>query len=146
MTESNQYQRILVAVDGSEASEKALIKGIELSKKYHSELFIAHIIDTRSFQTLSSYDAETEKIANAMADQTLTEYAIQATKEGLANVTTILGHGIPKKVLAYNLIKEHQIDLVLLGSTNLKIFEKLFLGSISNYLAKHAPCEVVTIE
>lgn len=144
--EGNQYKRILVAVDGTEASEKALHQGIEFAKKFHSELFIAHIIDTRAFQTLSSYDEETEKIASSMANQTLTEYAIEASKAGVPNVTTILRYGIPKKILASNLVEEHQIDLVLLGSSNLKLFEKLFLGSLSNYLNKHAPCDVVTID
>ncbi|MGX7030385.1 universal stress protein [Vagococcus zengguangii] len=144
--DGNQYKRILVAVDGTESSEKALKQGVDLAKKYHSELFIAHIIDTRAFQTLSSYDEETAQIASSMANQTLAEYAIEASKAGVQHVTTILRYGIPKKVLAYDLIAEHHIDLLLLGSSNLKTFEKLFLGSLSNYLAKHATCDVVTID
>ncbi|MGX6962338.1 universal stress protein [Vagococcus xieshaowenii] len=144
--DGNQYKRILVAVDGTDSAEKALKQGIDMAKKFNAELFIAHIIDTRAFQSISSYDEETEQIASAMANQTLSEYAIQASKAGVSQVTTILRYGIPKKVLAYNLIEEHHIDLVLLGSTNSKMFEKMFLGSLSNYLTKHATCDVVTID
>ena len=44
----------MVAVDGSSAAEKALKKAIHVTRVNSAHLIIAHIIDTRAFQSLTS--------------------------------------------------------------------------------------------
>ena len=49
-----QYQRIMVAVDGSSESELAFKKAVNVAQRNDSELVLAHVIDTRAFQTGSA--------------------------------------------------------------------------------------------
>jgi nucleotide-binding universal stress UspA family protein len=49
------YKNILVAVDGSEASENAFDKAVAIAKSNKSQLVIVHAIDSRSFSMLGGH-------------------------------------------------------------------------------------------
>ena len=49
-----QYKTILVAVDGSSEAELAFKKAVSVAQRNQAKLIIAHVIDTRAFQTVSS--------------------------------------------------------------------------------------------
>ena len=44
---SQQYERIMVAIDGSYESELAFIKGVHVAKRNNAQLLLVHVIDTR---------------------------------------------------------------------------------------------------
>lgn len=52
-----QYSNILVAVDGSYEAELAFRKAVEVAKRNGAHLFLIHVIDTRAFQNVSSFDS-----------------------------------------------------------------------------------------
>ena len=55
---SQKYENIMVAVDGSHEAELAFEKGVKVSLRNGSKLTIAHVIDTRALQSVSTFDAE----------------------------------------------------------------------------------------
>lgn len=140
-----KYYSVLVAVDGSDASEQALDKGIQLVKQNDSRLIIAHVIDTRAFQTISSYDEEMANQAIKMAQQTLEEYEAYALKKGVEHLEIVIKYGSPKKIIAYQLPVIYDVDLILLGATGLNVVERLLIGSVSHYIIRHAPCDVLIV-
>ena len=52
-----EYRRILVAIDGSKEAEKAFRKAVEVAKRNNAALILAHVIDTRAYQSFSTFDA-----------------------------------------------------------------------------------------
>ena len=54
-----QYRRILVPVDGSEEAELAFKKAVAVAKRNgeDTELHLLHVVDTRAFQNISSFDS-----------------------------------------------------------------------------------------
>jgi nucleotide-binding universal stress UspA family protein len=65
----------------------------------------------------------------------------RANAEGVP-VFTILKEGkIVEEIL--RIIKEKQIDLVVMGSKGQSMIKKLFLGSVSSGVAKEADCPVL---
>ena len=52
-----QYNNILVAIDGSYEAEMAFHKAIEVAKRNQATLHVLHVIDTRAFQDVSSFDS-----------------------------------------------------------------------------------------
>lgn len=52
-----QYQRIQVAVDGSKEADVAFSKAVEVAKRNGATLEILHVVDTRAFQDVSSFDS-----------------------------------------------------------------------------------------
>jgi len=142
------YQNILVAIDGSIEAEQAFRKAVLFAKKNKSQLFIAHISDNRNlriFPNIEHPDQDNDFINQAynLAETTLDTYKKWAEKQGLTEVQTILRVGSPKVEIAKNLPNEFNIDLILLGATGLNAVERLLMGSVSEYVTRNAPCDVL---
>ena len=43
----HEYEKILVPIDGSKEAKLAFDKAIEVAKRNHAKLVLAHVIDTR---------------------------------------------------------------------------------------------------
>ncbi|MDR1012732.1 MAG: universal stress protein [Lactobacillales bacterium] len=140
-----EYKNILVAVDGSKEAEKALNKAIDTSKQNQAKLIITHIIDTRTFQAVSSFDGILAEQATKMAEETLKKYEEQAKQKGCNKIKTILEYGSPKSIIAKQIPSEQTIDLIMLGATGLNAIERLFIGSVSEYVIRHAPCDALIV-
>lgn len=140
-----QYQNILVAVDGSDESEKAFKKAVNVAKRNDANLVLAHIIDTRAFQSISSFDDELANQATTMAKQTLAELTTFAKNLGVEKITQVVKYGAPKTILAKDLPSEYQIDLIMVGPTGLNAVERLLIGSVSEYIIRHAHCDVLVV-
>ena len=50
------YQNVMVAVDGSKTSEVAFKKAVDIVKRNNGKLYITHIVDTRTLQVFPQYD------------------------------------------------------------------------------------------
>ena len=59
-----QYERILVPVDGSKEAELAFQKAVAVAMRNGegTELRLVHVVDTRAFQNISSFDISTRNI------------------------------------------------------------------------------------
>ncbi|WP_368251607.1 universal stress protein [Enterococcus sp. 2201sp1_2201st1_B8_2201SCRN_220225] len=140
-----QYKTILVAVDGSSEAELAFKKAVNVAKRNQGKLIIAHVIDTRAFQTVSSFDGMLAEQATEMAKQTLQDYVDYAKKEECHDVTTVIEYGTPKPIIAKQIPQEHDVDLIMLGATGLNAVERLFIGSVSEYVIRNATCDVLVV-
>ncbi|WP_028274149.1 universal stress protein [Atopococcus tabaci] len=140
-----EYQRILVAIDGSREAERAFKKAVEVAKRNNATLIIAHVIDTRSYQSFSTFDGSIADNAKTEARNTLNEYKEYAAKEGLAETVTVLEFGSPKVMVAKQIPDAQNVDLIILGATGLNAVERLFIGSVSEYVIRHARCDVLIV-
>lgn len=140
-----EYKKILVAVDGSDEAELAFQKAVSVTKRNNGELLLAHVIDTRAFQTVTSFDGVLADQATQLAKQTLSDYQEFAKKNGVEKVSFVLEYGSPKVVLAKELPKSANVDLIMLGATGLNAVERLLVGSVSEYVIRNAPCDVLIV-
>lgn len=140
-----EYKKIMVAVDGSKEAELAFKKAINVARRNNSELLLAHVIDTRAFQTISSLDGLMMEQASEMAKQTLADYQKIANDSGVSKVKAIIEYGSPKSVIAKELPDTEKVDLIMLGATGLNAVERLFIGSVSEYVIRHAVCDVLVV-
>lgn len=140
-----QYERIMVAVDGSKEAELAFKKAVNVAKRNEAELVLVHVIDTRAFQTVATFDSVLAEQATELANKSLSDYTQFAHEQGLTSVESIVEYGSPKTIIAKQLPKEHKIDLILLGATGLNAVERLFIGSVSEYVIRNASCDVLIV-
>ncbi|MGY3765825.1 universal stress protein [Vagococcus vulneris] len=141
----NEYKKILVAVDGSNEAEFAFKKAAQVAKRNNAELIIAHIIDIRAFESVSSFDESLAEEAANIAKETLDSYINYAKEIGVNQAEYIIEYGSPKILIAKELQQEHDIDLILLGATGLNTVERILIGSVSSYVARHAHCDVLIV-
>ena len=48
-------------------------------------------------------------------------------------------------MLGQTLPKEEEISLIVLGATGLSYIERIFIGSVADYIIKNAPCDVLVV-
>ncbi|MDF0480608.1 universal stress protein [Vagococcus sp. PNs007] len=140
-----QYETILVAVDGSDEAELAFKKAVNVAKRNNAKLILAHIIDTRAFQTISSFDEDLAQQATDMAKKTLDELVGYANLQGLETIEPIVEYGTPKTLISRQLPDDYNVDLIMIGATGLNAVERLLIGSVSEYVIRHAHCDVLVV-
>ncbi|MGT2799150.1 universal stress protein [Streptococcus marmotae] len=143
MTQS--YQVILVAVDGSTEAELALHKAIHVAKRNQARLIIAHVIDTRALHNIAAFDAAIYETLEQEAQTLLKDYQEQALQAGLSEVQIVIEFGNPKTLLAHDIPEETGADLMLLGATGLNTFERLLIGSSSEYILRHTTIDLLIV-
>ncbi|HFI0747121.1 TPA: universal stress protein [Streptococcus suis] len=142
---SQTYQSILVAVDGSTNAEVALQKAIQVAKRYQAKLTIAHVIDTRALHNVVAFDASIYESLEKEAETLLGNYKKWATDAGLTDIATIVEFGNPKTLLSTDIPQEAGADLMLLGATGLNTFERLLIGSSSEYIMRHTDIDILIV-
>ncbi|MFH0384930.1 universal stress protein [Streptococcus sp. A11] len=142
---SQTYQSILVAVDGSTNAEVALQKAIQVAKRNQAKLTIAHVIDTRALYNVVAFDASIYESLEKEAETLLGNYKKWATDAGLTDIATIVEFGNPKTLLSTDIPQEAGADLMLLGATGLNTFERLLIGSSSEYIMRHTDIDILIV-
>jgi nucleotide-binding universal stress UspA family protein len=140
-----KYDHILVAIDGSKESEWALEKSIEIAKRNNAKLLLAHVIDTRSFMLIDSYDPDIAERANKLAVDMLEKYQDQAMDAGVAHVQYEIEYGSPKVKIPKEIAKKHGIDLIVCGATGMNAVERFLIGSVSEHITRYSPCDVLIV-
>lgn len=47
--------------------------------------------------------------------------------------------------IAKEIAKEQNVDLILCGATGLNAVERFIIGSVSEYIIRYAPCDVLVV-
>ena len=136
---------IVVGVDGSEGSIRALRFALEEAGVRGAELRVVHawhippaIYGSGWVPTGVDLD-EYRKLAEASLARSLADAG--ADDAGLA-VTPVLREGEPVDVLC---AEAAHADLLVVGSRGLGGFRGLLLGSVSQQVVHHSPCPVVVV-
>lgn len=146
------FKRILVAVDGSQSSFKALDKAIDLQKLMpEAEIYLLCVYKHHS---LFEASLSIGRPANMdIPDKVLSEYAkgvVNHAKElakehGATKVRGFVKAGKPSKVIV-KFGEDKEADLIVVGrkGTN-SDKDGMFLGSVSHRVASHAECPVLVV-
>lgn len=128
------FSKILVAVDGSKLSQKALRYAAELGQKYGGQLTLLNVAQTM----LPQVRAETVK---SVGERIVSEAESQV-KDVKVDKKVELGH--PAKMIL-DFAKKGNYDLIALGSRGLSPVSRVFLGSVSDHVARQSECTVLIV-
>ncbi|MFZ7176554.1 universal stress protein [Streptococcus hyovaginalis] len=142
---SYQYEKILVAIDGSAESELAFEKAVNVAKRNDAALLLTHVIDTRALQSVATFDATVYEKLEREAHDVLNELKEKARAAGIEKVTQVVEFGNPKSLLAIDIPDREGADLIMLGATGLNAFERLLVGSSSEYILRNAKIDILVV-
>lgn len=141
----DNYKKVLVGLDGSVESIEAFDKAIIAAKKSDAELLLANVIELRSFQALSIYDADGESDHEKGTKILLEEFAQEAHDAGIKKVSTLIEYGSPKVMMATKIPESQNVDLIIVGATGMSYLERIVVGSVASYIVSHAPCDTLIV-
>ena len=137
------FANILVAYDGSEHSQRALQKAIEIAQCSQARLQILFAYDRippylgePNLQHLIDRSVEKAQLTLEQAVQTL-------TATGLEFMTNILEGPAPEAILRAAQLEG--CDLIVMGSRGLGMVQGLLLGSVSYRVLHHAAIPVLIV-
>lgn len=132
------FKNILVPVDFSEHSEKAIQLAGELARGSAATVHLRHIVAPA---TINAGDVIADLSANVTKEATLKELEAVAVPEGL-KVTRGVAEGEPAAAII-RLAMELKADLIVLGTHGRTGLKRLLLGSVAEHVLRHAPCPVL---
>ena len=141
----HEYSKILVPVDGSNEARLAFEKAIEVAKRNRAQVLIAHIIDTRVLQTPTGFEGNFNEEIQRQTENLFQEYRQYAQEHDFNDIDFVLEYGSPKVYISKNIPKDYQINLIMMGATGLNAVERLFIGSVSEYVIRNASCDVLVV-
>ncbi|MFC5521953.1 universal stress protein [Polaromonas jejuensis] len=141
------YKRILLAYDGSNTGQKALLDCQDLAQWSQSKLFLIAVMPlTMGFIGMegAAYDLESEerekKKYQAVLDDGLHRLSLSGYK---ASGEVLLGESV-NEITRY--AQRVDADLIIVGHKHLDSWAaRWWRGSISGSLIEHAPCSVLVV-
>lgn len=143
------YKRLLVAVDGSPASNKALVAALQLARESRGQLRLIHAID--DMPAFSGMDAGTGSVdllgvLRSRGQHVLVEALAITESAGVAADTlltedfgTRLGDTVSAAAKSWN------ADLIVLGTHGRHGIGRLLIGSGAEQIIRMAPVAVLVV-
>ena len=145
------YQRILVATDGSELSEKAVASAIELAALMGAELVALRVVPRYPqsyFEGALSLDpqdiARVESQWNDEAQAAVDAIKATATTQGVvAQAITSQADLVAESVIAA--AKKYDCDLIVMASHGRRGIKRVLLGSETQHVLTHSHIPVLVL-
>jgi nucleotide-binding universal stress UspA family protein len=153
------FEKILVPLDGSEHSLKALTVAVQIAKKFGGKISLIHVYSlavtpnilpepttlTPPIPVMTPAEVSRTIEATRKAGLNVLAEGEQKVKAEGVEVETILkeGHTVQEII---NTAVEEKFDLIVIGARGISKIRELLLGSVTDGVIHHASCPVLVIK
>jgi nucleotide-binding universal stress UspA family protein len=139
-----QLKSVLIATDFSEASHKAFRHALAIARHYGAKLYVVHVVSSLGF-TIAGPDAINQAVETVRRDaRQLQDRLIQSgALAGLRHQVIVLQGDVSQEL--EKVIRQKQVDLVVIGTHGRRGLGKLLLGSVAEQIFRQAECLVLTV-
>jgi nucleotide-binding universal stress UspA family protein len=138
--------KILVAVDGSGNSFRALENTFFIAKNTGAQITAIHVIERIPTVYVESQKLLNDLLANYRKESAkiLDRCKEMAEKSGIKISTVIAEGDAASSITKY--AQQGEFDLIVIGSRGLGRLKGMMLGSISNKVLHHTKCSVMIVK
>ena len=140
-------KKILVPVDGSENSMKALEKACEVGILQNSEILILAVVNSQRdnpYIVDQDYTSELSK-ENILRGQEILEEAKKKFSDYKGVVKTLLRNGDVAETII-DIAEDEGYNLIIMGRRGTNISSRSLLGSVSNKVLNYANTSVLVVK
>jgi nucleotide-binding universal stress UspA family protein len=146
------FKSLLVAVDGSEHSMRAVDTAADLAKDHDARLLILNVYKAVTLME-STHSLVRTRQSLAPSDDALHDFAQEVVKEaeqraiqrGARRVESYIKRGQPARSIV-DFAKEQGVDAIVLGSRGWGDIGALLMGSVSHKVSSLAECTCITVK
>jgi nucleotide-binding universal stress UspA family protein len=138
------FQKILVAIDGSPNSEKALATAVDMAVQFKADLLAVGVAELP--EVVAMID-EVDSIRQNADDyfKQIGEAAVEYAKSRGVALRSLVVHGHAAAEIL-RLAENEQADLVVLGRQGHSRIARFFLGSTTDRVSEHCRCAVMIVK
>jgi nucleotide-binding universal stress UspA family protein len=139
------FKRILVPVDFSDHSAKALETAIELAKTFSGSVHLLHAypINTAVYPYGMILTEQVEREIREAAQRQLEEWTAKATAAGVEAEGQITPASASQAI--FERAQELNADLIVMGTRGISGLQHVLLGSVAERTIRLASCPVLTV-
>ncbi len=137
-----KMRSIVVATDFSETSQAAMKLGTTLALDTGARLLIVHVDSPDVMFSGDELDLLLTPVDNPLAQQLLAH--ITPTDPRVPYEHHLLTGSASDEIVRF--ATEHHADLIVMGTHGGSGPWRLLLGSVAQYVVRHAPCPVLTVK
>jgi nucleotide-binding universal stress UspA family protein len=137
-------EKMLVAIDGSPASEKALAMAVDLAAHYQADLTAVSVAEVPEVVAMIDEVDEMRQSAEGHFRQ-IGEAAVEyARSRGVALRSVVLRGHAADSIVRY--ADSERMKLVIVGQHGHSRIARFFLGSTTDRVSEHASCSVMIVK
>lgn len=138
--------KLLIPIDGSDNSFRALEYAIFLSKNMGAQTTALHIMENLPFGHVQSEKALNELVSKHQEESKniLDKAKDIGNKNGIRVETVLMKGDATSNIIDFS--KKGNYDTIIMGRRGMGQFKQLVLGSISNKVLNQSDCTVVIVK
>ena len=135
------FDKIMVPVDGSEASGRAVQFASDLASRYGAEVIVLHVCE---HEYVYGVDVLPERLDEATE---LVDGYVRAMKDaGLSARGNVVSAPFGRTANAIlTAVDDEQVDLIVMGTRGLSAWSRLLLGSVAHKVLHSAKVQVLLV-
>ncbi|MEM2960622.1 MAG: universal stress protein [Candidatus Bathyarchaeia archaeon] len=138
------FEKILVPLDGSEHSIKALEIAVQIALKFDGKITLMHVYSIGGLAISPTPVQEFIEAIRRVGARILTDGEKRVKAEGVQAETLLIeGHAVEQIVKT---CRESRFDLIVIGARGLGRMKKMLLGSVSEGVTRYACCPVLVVK
>lgn len=141
----SMFTNILVAIDGSAASEKAFDRAVDEARVWNARLHVVYVVETGLFASLPT-DNTVElmyRVLEKEGEDDLNKAKTAAAAKGVTATTHMKqGHAGSEIV---SLAAQEKVDLVVVGSHGKSRADRILIGSVSTFVVTHSTVTTLVV-
>lgn len=143
------YRRIVVAIDGSPCSEKALNEAVRIAKCEGASLTVLHVMVVPSALFSPNVRQPIERVEldeRARGERLLAAAAAKAKESGVEPRRALI-EGMDSAINGIaDYAAKNKFDLVVVGTRGLTGIKRLLIGSVAAGVVRCSPCTVMVVK
>ena len=139
------FTNILIALDGSEAGQRALSKAVDEAKVWNAQLQAMYVVETGLFSSLP-LDNTVEimyRVLEKEGKAVLERAEKSAAEKGVTIITHMKQGHAGSEIVA--LAEEVKSDLIMVGSHGKGNADRLLIGSVSTFVVTHSKVTTMVV-
>jgi len=139
------FTNILVAMDGSEASQRALSQAVDTAKLCNAKLHTIYIVETGLFSSLP-LDNTVEimyRVLEKEGETVLERAKKYAAGKGITVITHMKQGHAGNEIIS--LAEREKSDLIIVGSHGKSNTDRLLIGSVSTFVVTHSTVTTMVV-
>src|SRR5512138_3528613 len=139
------FANILVAIDGSDAGKRALIRAVEEAKVWNARLHVAYVVETGLFSSLPA-DNTVEimyRVLEKEGASALEKAKKFAAENGVTAITHMKQGHAGSELIALG--EKEKADLIVVGSHGKSQADRILIGSVSTYVVTHSKVTTMVV-